>query len=52
VIGRRLGEDLVRDTDAAELIVLPPPVAQILTTDFRHAAELIDDAPARRGPGG
>jgi NTE family protein len=44
VIGRRLEEDLVRYTDAAELIVMPPPVAQILPTDFGHAAELIDDA--------
>jgi NTE family protein len=44
VIGRRFEEDLVRYAGDAELIVLPPPVAQILPTDFGHADELIDDA--------
>lgn len=44
VIGWRLEEDLVRYADAAELIVLPSPIAEILPTDFGHGEELIADA--------
>ncbi|HME02953.1 MAG TPA: patatin-like phospholipase family protein [Solirubrobacteraceae bacterium] len=41
VITQRFASDLVRYADAAELIVLPPPVGGILPADFAHAEELI-----------
>jgi NTE family protein len=44
LVSRRFEEDLVRYTDAAELIVLPAPSTEILPTDFDHADELITES--------
>ena len=40
-INRRLADDLLHYSDAAELIVLPSPDGGILPADFSHAEELI-----------